>query len=70
MVEVAINKPPYINKIGSSNNSVHIENGTKIKNMASGCKKQIAHALPICTPRVVVKMPILKQANMHIPSVM
>ena len=70
MVDVAINKPPYNNKIGSNNNSVHIENGTRMKNIASGCKKHIAHALPICTPRVVVRIPILKQANIHIPSVM
>jgi len=70
MVEVAKNKAPYINRIWSDSNSAHIEDGTKTKNIASGCKKHIAHAFPICIPSVVVNIPILKHANMHIPSVM
>ena len=63
------NTIPYPNDIGFVSIGIHISCGINIRNIASGCIKQIAQIFLILTPSVVVKTPILILANKNIPNV-
>ena len=63
------NANPYPNDVGSVRMVIHISCGINTRNIESGCTKQMTQAFLILTPRVVVKIPILKLANNIIPNV-